>query len=214
MKRQQRLEVGLRAEEVRLEHGADALVPCFPQAPVDAERRVEHARLLHVDPDEALEALGDLDHALDVRVGELLVELEPEVCQLQRDVARELLRVEALEDAPVLLGDGLRLGWIAHALAEQRRVRVETLVRQAPQYGDALVQRLARDEPRRAQPHPVLAHEAPHVAVVGRAQDHRAQHRVGLLRDAQATAAPSSSSSHASSAACSASSRSRNGGRT
>ena len=106
------------------------------------------------------EPLGDLHDPLDVRVRELLVELEPEVRELQRDVAGQLLRVEPFEDAPVLVRDRLRLGGVAHALAEQRRVRVEPLVCEAVQHCDARVDRLAGDEPGGAEPHSVAAHEA------------------------------------------------------
>ena len=119
-----------------------------------------------------------------------------------------------LEDPAVLLRDGLALRSVADALAEQGRVRVEALVGQPPEHDDALVEGLAGDEPRRAEPHPVPAHEASDVAVVGGAQDHRAEGRVRRLRDAHAAAVPSSSVSHDSSDACSAVSRSRSGGRT
>ena len=127
--REQLGEVALRADEVRLEHGADAVVTRLAQPPVDPERRVDDARLLHVDPHEAPEALGHVHDALDVRVRELLVELEAEMRELERDVDGQRLGVEPLEDAPVLVRDRLGLGAVADALAEQRRVGVQPLLR-------------------------------------------------------------------------------------
>ena len=176
--------------------------------------RVDDSRLLHVDPDEAAEALGDFHDLLHVRVRDLLVELEAEVGQLQRDVARQLLRVETLEHAAVFARDRLGLAAVADALAEQRGIRVEPLIGEATEDGDALVDVLTGDEARRAEPHPVAAHEALHMAVVGGAQDPRAEHGVRTARHGHAARAPTSAASQPSSSAISAVSRSRRGGRT
>jgi hypothetical protein len=95
------------------------------------------------------------DHALDVRGCNLLVEREPEVRQLQRDVRAQLLAREPVEDL-LVLGDHLRrLLGVADVLAQERRVHVQPGLVQAAQDDDALVERLARDEACRAEPHPV-----------------------------------------------------------
>src|SRR6185503_18978422 len=212
--RKQRLEVMFGTKEVGLEHGADTVVTRLAQPAIDAEGRVDDVRLLHVDPDEAAEPLGDLHDLLDIRVRDLLVELEAEMGQLECDVARQILRMETLEHTAVLARDRLRLAAVANALAEQRRVRVEPLIGEATQDGDARVEVLARDEARRAEPHPVAAHEALDMAIVGGAQDPRAEHGVRTARDGHAARAPTSAASQPSSSAISAGSRSRRGGRT
>ena len=57
------------------------------------------------------------------------------------------------------------------AFAEQRRVRVQPLVVQAAEHGDALVERLAGDEPGRAEPHAVAPDERLHAPAVGGRED-------------------------------------------
>src|SRR5512133_4292848 len=64
--REQRREIVLGPEEVRLQDGADVLVPALAQAAVDAERGVDVARLLHVDADEVPPGRGVLDELGDV----------------------------------------------------------------------------------------------------------------------------------------------------
>ena len=155
---EQLLEVGRRAVEVRLEDGADVVVALLAQRPEHAQRRVDERRLLHVEPDEVADAGGVRDELADVRARELLVEAEPEVRQLQRDVDPQPLGRDAVEDLPVRLDDDARLGLVVDALAEQRRVGLEAAVVEPPQHDDRVVERLAGDEPGRAEAHPVPAH--------------------------------------------------------
>ena len=171
--REQALEVVRRAVEVRLEHGSDAIVPGGAEALVDAQGRVDVLRLLHVDADERAERAGVRDQALDVRVRDLLVEGEPEVRQLERDVRPQFLRDEPLEDRLVLGGDRGGALEVGHRLAEERRVRVQPRVVEPPKDGDALVERLAGDEPRRAEPLAVLLHEPLQPRAVRGVQDGR-----------------------------------------
>ena len=177
--RQQRLQVAGRAVEVGLQHGADVVQAVLSQTPVDAQCGVDELRLLHVDADEAAE----LDETPDVSVRELLVDLEPEVGELERDVRPQLLGGDALDHLAVRGDDGLRVLGLEHAFAEQRRVRPQPLLVQTAQNGDALVERLACDEARRPEAHPVAAHEALDAAAVGRGEDALPQARVD--RDAQ-----------------------------
>ena len=187
---------------------------CLAQPPVDRERRVDDARLLHVDADERAERLGDLHDALDVGVRQLLVELEAEVRELERDVAGKLLGVEALENASVLVRHGLRVGAVTDALAEERGVRMEPLAGEAAQHDHALVERLAGHEPARPEAHAVPVHEAPDVPIVGGVEDPCAEHRVRAAGRAHRVATPTFCASHASSSAASPPSRSRSGCRT
>ena len=64
-----------------------------------------------------------------MRVGELLVEQEPEVRQLERDVDAQPALGDAVQDLLVLGDDRPRLGSREDVLAEQRRVRVRARAR-------------------------------------------------------------------------------------
>ena len=112
----------------------------------------------------------------------------PRCVSFSATLHRQLLRVQPLEDPAVLVGHRLGLRAVADALAEQRRVRVEALIRETPQRDDALVERLAGDEAGRPEAHAVAAHEPLDVPVVGRAEDPRAQHGVRPRRGAHAVA--------------------------
>ena len=81
--------------------------------------------------------------------------------QLQRDVRPQLLRRDPVDHLFVGCDDALGLARLEHALAEQRRVRVEALLVQPAEDGDAFVERLARDEASRAEPHPVPPDDGP-----------------------------------------------------
>jgi hypothetical protein len=94
--------------------------------------------------------------------------------ELERDVRTQVLRDEAVEDELVLGDDSGSLVGVSDVLSQQRRVRVETGVVQAPEHHDALVERLPRDEARRAEPHPVAVDHPPQPGAVGRAEDRRA----------------------------------------
>ena len=78
---------------------------------------------------------------------ELLVEGKPEMGELEGDVDAQPFGCDAIEDLLVAVDDGPRLGLVADALPEQRRVREKPLLVQAAQDDDGLVERLAGDEP-------------------------------------------------------------------
>ncbi len=99
--------------------------------------------------------------------------------QLERDVRTELLVVQALEDDLVLSRHRARLLGVGHVLSEDRRVRVEALVVEAPKDGDALVEGLSCDEARCAEPHAVLPHERLHTGALRGRQDELARSGYG-----------------------------------
>src|SRR5581483_8448523 len=160
-------EVVLGAVEVGLEDGADVVVTALAQAPVDAERRVDVGGLLHVDPDEVAERRGVLDELGEVAERELLVDRETEMGELERDVRPESLGGDPVEQRPVRVDDGTRFGLVAHALAEERRVRQEAVVVQAAEDRHRGVEALACDEAGGAEPEAVALHEPLQPAVVG-----------------------------------------------
>ena len=68
--------------------------------------------------------------------------------------------MDAVEHLAVGGDDLARLGLVAHTLAQQRRVRQQTLLVQPPQDRDGRVQALAGDEARGAETEAVPLHEA------------------------------------------------------
>src|SRR5205823_3920964 len=124
-----------------------------------------------------------LDERGHVLVGELLVEAEPEVRELERDVRLQLLGGDPVEHLAVRVDDGPALVGCLHVLAEKRGVREQPLLVQAPQYGDELIERLAGDEPRRAQAHAVAPDEVVEPGAVGECENRPPRRRVGGLGD-------------------------------
>ena len=110
--------------------------------------------------------------------------------ELQRDVRAQLLVCDAVDDRAIRGDDGLGLGRLEHAFAEQRRVGVEPLLVQSAQHRDALVEGLARDEAARAEPHAVPAHQALHTRAVGCGED--ALPQAGVDRSGQLRASSQS----------------------
>ena len=111
-----------------------------------------------------------LDELGDVAVRELLIDREAEVRELDREVRPQPLRVDAVEHLGVRADHRACLGLVAHALAEQRRVREETVVVQPPEHRHGIVERLAGDEPRGAEPEAVPLDEALQPWAVGRSE--------------------------------------------
>ena len=181
--RKERGQVVLAPVQVRLQHRPDAFEALLSQPAVAAQRRVDERRLLHVDPDEGPEALRVLYEPLYVRVRELVIELEAEVRELERDVRAQPFRDEPRDRLLVRRDDGLRLRLVAHPLAEERRVRREPALVQPAQYGDALVKGLAGHEPPGAEPHAVLRDEALDPGAVGCGEDGAAHCVVGSRRE-------------------------------
>ena len=106
---------------------------------------------------------------------ELLVDREAEVRQLERDVRPQGLRLDAVEHLAVGGDDLARLGLVAHALAEERRVREEAAVVQPAQDGHGSVEALAGDEARGAEPEAVPLHEALQARAVRCREDEAAE---------------------------------------
>ena len=161
----------MRPVQVCLQDGADAVVSGRAEELVGPERRVDELGLLHVDPDEGPELCGPCDERLEIFVGHFLVEREPEVRELERDVRPELLVDQPLDQLAVLHRHRRRTGRRRDRLAEQRGVRVEARVVESSKRHDALVERLARDEARGPDAHPVPLDEALQALAVRCAED-------------------------------------------
>src|SRR5690349_4507205 len=154
----------------------DVLVAALAESAVDAERRLDVARLLHVDADEIADARRVPDELGNVALRKLLVDRETEVRELERDVRAQALRADAVEQLAVGGHHLPRLGLVAHALAEERRVREEPLVVQPPQDRDGGVETLPRDEARCAELEAVALHEPLQPRAVRGREDQAAEH--------------------------------------
>ena len=83
--RHQRFDVVLRAIQIRLQRDADSR-RSRARAAEQIERRIDVGRALHVDPDEVVALAGAIDQPLQVAEAQLLVEIEPELRRLDRDL--------------------------------------------------------------------------------------------------------------------------------
>src|SRR4029077_6935764 len=110
--------------------------------------------------DEVLHAGRVRDELGHVAVGELLVDREAEVRELERDVRLQPFRLDSVEQLPVGDDDRARLGFVAHTFAEEGRIPEQPLVVQPPQDRDGRVAALAGDEAGGAEPESVLLDEA------------------------------------------------------
>ena len=79
--------------------------------------------------------------------------------ELERDVRPQLLVGDAVDDLAVRLDDRVRLAGSSTPSPSSVVFGVQALLVEAAQDGDALVERLAGDEARGAEPHAVAAHE-------------------------------------------------------
>ena len=173
----------LGAIEVRLKDDADVRRPALAEAPVDRERRIDVARLLHVHAHEVAVPRRMRREAREVLARQLRVEREAEVGRLDREVRAQPRARDAVEHALVLLDDRLRLAGLADALAEQRRVREQPALVELPEHRHRLLERLTGDEAPRAEAHPVPADEAADRLALGGGEDHPSRERVDRVRE-------------------------------
>src|SRR5439155_21941070 len=115
--------------------------------------------------------------------------------QLEGDVRLEALGCDPAQNLLVGLDDAVRRLAVGDSLAEQRRVRSQTLLVQPAQRDDRLVERLAGNEPRSAEPHPVPVGEAPDPWAVRRGEDDATEHYTSAACSQGARPASSSSRS-------------------
>jgi hypothetical protein len=144
---QQLAHVAFRAPQVGLDDDADGVaVELRAEAAEDVERDLRDGRVLHVDADEVAAPGRLLDDRARVAVGQLGVDAEAELRELDGDVRVDARLVDAREDFPVLAHLGL-------GLFDPRDRLVEVVERggaaQPVQLADGLdrlVDVLARDE--------------------------------------------------------------------
>jgi hypothetical protein len=147
---QQLPHVAVGAPQVRLDDDADVVeAELRAQAAEDVERDLGHARVFHVHADEVAAARGLFDDGARVAVGQLRVDVEAELRELDRDVRVDARLVDARENLQVLAHLLLGLGDARHRLVEVvERGRAAGGVEPADG-GDGLLDVLARDEARR-----------------------------------------------------------------
>ena len=89
---------------------------------------------------------GVRDDVGHVAIGELRIEIESEMRQLERDIGLQTLRRDAVEIRLVLVDDGSGGGWVLDPFAEQRGVGAQTALIERSQDGNRLGECLAGDE--------------------------------------------------------------------
>src|SRR5262249_16596448 len=135
-----------RAAQGALQHNADVPVTEVPDRFEEIEGGLRGARALHVDPDEEVEALSEVEDASHVVDRRSAIGVETELSEFQRRFSaspRADLRVDDLE---ILSGRALRIGWFADALAEEIERDSQPLLFQRLRRLDRLVDGHPRDE--------------------------------------------------------------------
>ena len=141
--------VALGSPQTGLQDDTDVLATVGAHRPEELESAVGGRRILHVDPHE-VPARGCVDDdSLEVLAAELEVELETKPRELHRHVGVEALLVDPREGVVVLPGDRPRLVRARDLLAEHVDGRELALRVQPAHHPDGIVERRARDVPRR-----------------------------------------------------------------
>ena len=82
----QRRHIGLAAEKIRLDHDADIGVPIFvPQGAIQVQGALGVGTIFHVDCDVAAGVPRGLENRAHVIAAQFLVDIQPELCQLERN---------------------------------------------------------------------------------------------------------------------------------
>ncbi len=115
--RHERLDVLRRAIEIRLQRDADAGRP-RARAAEQIERRIDVRRALHVDPDEVVAGLRAIDEPLQMPKAELLVQIQPELRRLHRNLRAQAGGLNPVEHVEVVARDLLGLLDARQVLAE------------------------------------------------------------------------------------------------
>ena len=153
------LHVRLAARQGRLQHDAGVVVALVPHGLEHVERDVHVGRVLHVDAHEEVVRPGRVEDAAQVVEAGRPVDVQAELRELQRDVALDAGRHDAVDDRQVGARGRVGLRGVGHALAELVE-RDEHAARLDGARGfEGLVDRLARDEPVGEAPGP--AHAVP-----------------------------------------------------
>src|SRR6185312_2921614 len=175
---------------------------------VEAQRVVGRRGVLHVDPDEVAELGGVPDDVLEVRLAEVVAELQAEPRRLHAHVRAQLAALERVERLAVGRRDRARLAGARDLLAEHVDGGELPLVVQPPHDDEGVVELLAGDVALRDLPHHRLRHRRQEADDRGIDEAHRLAgfyERVlctsAVTRPASATRSPCSAIAPTSSAA-------------
>jgi hypothetical protein len=137
-------------------------MPLPPQRIEDVERGIGIGRVLHVDAHEEAVGIGWLENPAHVVDRGGLVDVEPELRQLERDVALDPGRDDPADDLDVVGGGGRCGGGARHAFAEVVERQAQALARQVGDRRNRFLDGFTGDEAAREalRRHPVLRSEA------------------------------------------------------
>jgi hypothetical protein len=156
-------EVGRRASQIGLQDDADRVVPVAPQGFEDSQRDVRVGGALHVDANEESGRVGAREDLAQVVGGARFVHVEPELRELERQVALDARVDDGLDDVQVCARRGIGLRQGGDALAEEVECQVQALIGDRPAGDDGLLDGFTGDEPSREaalSPHPVAGGKA------------------------------------------------------
>ena len=125
-----------------------------PQRVEDVERRVGVRRVLHVDAHEEPVRIGRLEDAAHVVDRGGPVDVEPELRQLQRDVALDAGRDDRVDDLHVVGGRRRAAVGARHAFAEVVERQEQALAGQVRRRTRSLPRSVSPAMKRRAKPDP------------------------------------------------------------
>jgi hypothetical protein len=151
----------------------------LPQRLEDREGGVDVRRVLHVDAHEELIGLGAGEDPPEVVDAGGAVDAQPQLSELDRDVALDAGRRDPVEELEVSLRRGVRFGRRGHALAEQVEGQKHAGVLNGARGRDRFIDGLAGDEAAR-KPMAVRADAVPgRQALQRRAAGERMEERFG-----------------------------------
>jgi hypothetical protein len=150
--RQERLEVFLRAMQVRLNRDTDGR-GTLARALEQVERAIDIRRALHVDPHEAAALTGPLDQAQKILKTALRIEIQPQLRRLHRNLGVEAGLPDPVQRFEVMTGDVGGLVCARHVLAQLREHRADAKLPQADRRFERVFQALAGHECRDRPPH-------------------------------------------------------------
>jgi hypothetical protein len=121
------------------------------------QSRVDMGQALHVDPDEVAALRRAVHQALKMAEAYFLVEIEPELCRLDRDLRAEPADVDLVQDVQVVLRDLLGFFRAREVLAELGEDRADALPFLLLRGGHRVLEPLARHEGRHRSERPSVA---------------------------------------------------------
>ena len=143
------LHVLLRAAQVRLEHDPHGVAELgMERLPEELQGPLGVVGLFHVDPHKRAVRLRRGDDGAQVVDARRRVDIQPHLCELDRDVRGGAGRLDAIEGVEVGVACRASLGSVVHGLPQEVEARRDPGRVELFERRDARFHRLTRDEAR------------------------------------------------------------------